>query len=332
MNDDYVIGTKLSEKKHLATKEKGPSATYKSLKEQLQHTQLEDILPERHTLITASGADSVSSVIKKLIDNNILSLPISDPTRKGNYTAFIDMLDVLVQVLEVFEAKYTGITMEAILKADEFTKMPCAQLANKSQRNPWKPIESRSTVWTTLELMCKWKVHRVPILDSAGELETAISQSFLAKYLAQFVDQLPVHTKTVGELKLGYKPEVIAVKATQKVRDAFVLIRDKNVSGLPVLNENDHVIANISGSDLKHLGSEGTFFTKLNSATVEEWLALYDKFPSPVYVTPETTLHQVAHKFAQHKVHRLFVLDAAKKLVGVVSLGDFLDVFLHNLH
>lgn len=61
-------------------------------------------MPERHTLITASGADSVSSVIKKLIDNNILSLPISDPTRKGNYTAFIDMLDVLVQVLEVFEA------------------------------------------------------------------------------------------------------------------------------------------------------------------------------------------------------------------------------------
>lgn len=40
MNDDYVIGTKLSEKKHLATKEKGPSATYKSLKEQLQHTQV----------------------------------------------------------------------------------------------------------------------------------------------------------------------------------------------------------------------------------------------------------------------------------------------------
>jgi len=37
--------------------------------------------------------------------------------------------------------------------------------------------------------MCKWKVHRVPIMDSAGELETTISQSFLAKYLAQFIDQ-----------------------------------------------------------------------------------------------------------------------------------------------
>ena len=37
--------------------------------------------------------------------------------------------------------------------------------------------------------MSKWKVHRVPILDSAGELETTISQSFLAKYLAQFIDQ-----------------------------------------------------------------------------------------------------------------------------------------------
>eukprot|EP00029_Vermamoeba_vermiformis_P000565 TRINITY_DN1069_c0_g1_i2.p1 TRINITY_DN1069_c0_g1~~TRINITY_DN1069_c0_g1_i2.p1 ORF type:complete len:333 (+),score=90.10 TRINITY_DN1069_c0_g1_i2:187-1185(+) len=332
MNDDYVIGTKLAEKQHLATKEKGASAKYKSLKEQLQHTQLEDILPERQKLITAAGHDSVSSVLKKLIDNNILSLPISDPAKKGNYSAFIDMLDVLVQVLEVFEAKHTGLTMEAILKADEFANMPCAQLANKSQRNPWKPIESRSTVLTTLELMCKWRVHRVPILDSAGELETTISQSFLAKYLAQFIDQLPVHSKTVGDLKLGYKSNIIAVKATQKVREAFVLIRDKNVSGLPVLNENDHVIANISGSDLKHLGHEGTFFTKLNSATVEEWLALYDKFPSPVYVTPETTLHQVAHKFTEHNVHRLFVLDAAKKLVGVVSLGDFLDVILHNLH
>ena len=40
MNDDYVIGTKLAEKQHLATKEKGPSAKFKSLKEQLQHTQV----------------------------------------------------------------------------------------------------------------------------------------------------------------------------------------------------------------------------------------------------------------------------------------------------
>lgn len=60
-------------------------------------------MPERQSLITASGSDSVSSVVKKLIDNNILSLPIRDPTKKGNYTAFIDMLDVLVQVLEVFD-------------------------------------------------------------------------------------------------------------------------------------------------------------------------------------------------------------------------------------
>lgn len=32
--------------------------------------------------------------------------------------------------------------MEAILKADEFANMPCAQLANKSQRNPWKYVLS----------------------------------------------------------------------------------------------------------------------------------------------------------------------------------------------
>lgn len=119
-----------------------------------------------------------------------------------------------------------------------------------------RPIESRSTVLTTLELMCKWRVHRVPILDSAGELETTISQSFLAKYLAQFIDQyvppksltdhvshldpqdffisttnrcricilvilymcliyellrLPVHSKTVGDLKLGYKSNIVSV-------------------------------------------------------------------------------------------------------------------------
>ena len=46
---------------------------------------------------------------------------------------------------------------------------------------------------------------RVPIVNQKDELVAVLSQSQLVKYLHQHINSFGFATKTIGELKLGYK-------------------------------------------------------------------------------------------------------------------------------
>lgn len=64
-------------------------------------------------------------------------------------------------------------------------------------------------LYDCLNLMTKWKVHRVPVVDNMGTLLTSISQSSIVKFLCRIIVKFSVAEKTVEDLKLGYKPVVV---------------------------------------------------------------------------------------------------------------------------
>jgi 5'-AMP-activated protein kinase regulatory gamma subunit len=327
---EYVVGTKIQEKKHLAEKGEVPNII-KNAKDFLSDMKVADLLPEHIRLVTASVDEPVCSVLKKLIDNKILSVPLYDP-RKGRYNAYIDMLDILYHALDVFDKDITQPhTYSALLKIKEFADVPCGKIANLSKRNPFRIIDENANLYVCLELMVKWKVHRVAIMDKSGELLNSVSQSHIVRSLCKIITRFPVMRKTVGDLKLGYKEHIVSVTPDMKVKDAFKVIRSKGISGVPVLSPTTgKVIATISVSDLKQIGYDGSFFDKLD-LTVEEWLQQYPQAPVVYYVTPHTTVSEVALNFKEKKVHRLFVLDLTDKLIGLIALYDFLEAIYNSL-
>jgi CBS domain-containing protein len=50
---------------------------------------------------------------------------------------------------------------------------------------------------------------------------------------------------------------------------------------------------------------------------VKDWMT-----PDPIVVSPDTTLPEAHDLMAKHKIRRLLVVDAKKKLVGIVTRGD----------
>jgi len=233
------------------------------------------------------------------------------------YSSFVDMIDIVCHALEIFHDNNPG-ALDSMLKVEKFANVQCGQLADKSKRNPYKPIEENASLYRTLEMMCKWNVHRVPIVDSSGELLNTLSQSHVVKHLCKIIQKFHIASKT------------ISIKHSQKIREAFVLIREKNVSGIPVLDSSGIVFATISVSDMKLIGYDGNLFSKLN-LTVDEWLALYERLPTPIFVTPKNTVAEVAHMFNETKVHRIFVFDN-KKLIGLIALGDLMKVVFNSIH
>jgi len=82
-------------------------------------------------------------------------------------------------------------------------------------------------------------------------------------------------------------------------------------------------------TDLKAISSDARMFWRLFQ-TVKNFLAKLRDEPGPhrpritVNAHPNDTYESVIRKLAEHKIHRLFVVDESKKPVGVIGLKDSL--------
>lgn len=106
--------------------------------------------------------------------------------------------------------------------------------------------------------------------------------------------------------------EVISPDATLK--DAAVLMRDKGFGMLPV-GEHDRMIGTITDRDIAiRAVAEGK-----NCESVVRDVMTKDL----VWAYEDDTVEQGARRMSECQVRRLPVVNADKRLVGIVSLGDF---------
>lgn len=94
-----------------------------------------------------------------------------------------------------------------------------------------------------------------------------------------------------------------------------------NVNGLPVVDDNGHILFHFSQSDVRI------------SADDFAWLSLpvrsaKDCVKGPVYaVTPTATLGDAMKLIVSHHIHAVHVVDAHKRLLRTLRLCDILSAF-----
>jgi len=286
-------------------------------------------MPEnRATIITVKSTDTISHAFQTLIDNKVLSVPVYN-VKEHMYIGFIDVVDIVAHALTVFkETEFMGGETPRLLESGErFGGQQVSSVSDLSRRNPWKPVDEKMPISAALDRMVLWKVHRVPVIDSSGELLTLITQSQIVSFIGRYTSQLgELAKKTVGEMKLGLC-EVLSVPLDAIAVDAFKIIHSKGVSAVAVVDKNNEIVGNISATDLKLIGYNANMFGKL-FLNVEAFLKLIppnDVFGSgPICVEKTTTFDQVIETMNMAKVHRLYVVDN-KKAVGVISHLDILQ-------
>lgn len=104
--------------------------------------------------------------------------------------------------------------------------------------------------------MIEKKLHRVPIVEKDGKLANLISQSSVVDFLFKnkFVWEKDLGALTMTEANLHNitaKSELFSVQSDKTALAAFTLLHEKRVSGLPVVDEHNKLVANISVQDLK---------------------------------------------------------------------------------
>ncbi len=136
---------------------------------------------------------------------------------------------------------------------------------------------------------------------------------------------------------------VVTVNARDEVHDALELMIENRVSALPVLDHDGRCVGILSTRDFVDVAYEldeslsaleheselwwGTFVRNL-SQHVGQRSVMELMTEDVVSVGPETLLVQAASKMLQERVHRLPVVDAQGRLLGIISMSDVLRAFV----
>ena len=131
--------------------------------------------------------------------------------------------------------------------------------------------------------------------------------------------------------ELGIKTDdVISCNETDRAIDVFSTMSKNGVSALPILDEEGCFTNVVSASDLKGIGEDCSSFYRLAQNIIDyisplRQANLKSKYPA-ISCTLDHTLGQLIQKLNASRIHRVFVVDENKHVVGIASLGDVLRV------
>jgi CBS-domain-containing membrane protein len=129
---------------------------------------------------------------------------------------------------------------------------------------------------------------------------------------------------------------VVAAKRNSDIREVSALLSENKISGLPVVDDENHVLGVISEADILAVAGmerDHTFRDILRHLLGEplpkrkRGETAGDAMSSPAVTTaPEADIREVARILEERRIKRLPVVDRENRLLGIISRGDIVRV------
>ena len=133
--------------------------------------------------------------------------------------------------------------------------------------------------------------------------------------------------------------EVVTVTPKTSLRDAAVLLTEKGISGMPVVNDANEVVGVLSEADIVVKAGGEVARNRLLGWLLEADFGLEDKIRAetvgdamtapPVEISPKRPVHEAARLMVSENVNRLPVVERGK-LVGIVTRADIVRAFTRS--
>jgi CBS-domain-containing membrane protein len=132
---------------------------------------------------------------------------------------------------------------------------------------------------------------------------------------------------------------VVAIPRAMSLRGAAHLLAQAHISGAPVVDGSGHCIGVLSTTDFVSWADKGDAARHPRLPAVDcphsEWQVLEPEqlpadevgeymTPDPVTVLPGTSIGELARQMTDAHIHRVIVVDAERRPVGIVSSTDIL--------
>ncbi|HXX57428.1 MAG TPA: CBS domain-containing protein [Thermodesulfovibrionales bacterium] len=129
---------------------------------------------------------------------------------------------------------------------------------------------------------------------------------------------------------------VVAIRKGDGINEAARLLSEHKISGLPVVDEGNHVLGIVSEADILSMAGlqRGHTFKDVLRHILGEPLPerktgdkVGDIMSSPaITVRPASDIHEAARILDERRIKRLPVVDADDRLVGIISRADIVKV------
>ncbi|GJX23289.1 SNF1-related protein kinase regulatory subunit gamma-1-like protein [Tanacetum coccineum] len=206
--------------------------------------------------------------------------------------------------------KTAGNFFELLTSSDFYKNTKVKDIVGSFRWAPFLALQTSNSFLTMLLLLSKYRMKSVPVVDPGEQkIDNIITQSAV----------------------INIAEEVIKVDEDEPVLQAFRLMREKGVGGLPVVSGGNKPVANIASEIKQKVGS----ITAMNFVTsVKRYLEENQK-ASPlvsgmVTCKKDDTLIDVISNLDSKEIHRIYVVDEEGYLEGVITLRDIISRIVHE--
>eukprot|EP01121_Diplochlamys_sp_Union-15-3_P016620 TRINITY_DN5691_c0_g1_i2.p1 TRINITY_DN5691_c0_g1~~TRINITY_DN5691_c0_g1_i2.p1 ORF type:complete len:341 (+),score=50.05 TRINITY_DN5691_c0_g1_i2:86-1108(+) len=301
-------------------------------------TKVMDMQPPSGIVFVCQRTSNVIDVWKGLIRHNFLSVPVLQKTGE-KYYGFIDIADIVRYVVEYFGEKRLNQQdldfWELAGKEEPFKGKTINDLMVYpiGKRNPFHPVHRNFSLFHAFELLARSPdLHRIPVVDDNRKLVNLITQSQMISFINA---NLPIlgDKKNKPLSQCLHSKKVITIAETKAALDAFTLMTENSLSGLPVVNSDGKLVGNISLRDLKAIREDGHMFWRLYQSVSTFLMRVKNEFykdrpNSLVTVAEDNTLQDAITKMAEHKIHRVYIVDSNDKPLYVITISEVMEELL----
>ncbi|KAF2740134.1 CBS-domain-containing protein [Polyplosphaeria fusca] len=286
-----------------------------------------DVLPLSFRLIVFDTSLLVKKSLNILIQNGIVSAPLWD-SKTSTFAGLLTTSDYINVI------QYYWQNPDALARVDQFRLNSLRDIEKAIGVTPIETVSIHPDrpLYEACRKMLESRARRIPLVDVDDETNrtmvvSVVTQYRILKFIAVNVKELAKLRKPLRELAVGSYTNVATANMDTPVMDVIHMLVKKNISSVPILDQDGTVINVFEAVDVITL-IKGVVYDDLNLSVGEALLKRSDEFPGIYTCSMNDNLGTIFDTIRRSRVHRFVVIDEEKKLKGVLTLSDILEYIL----
>ncbi|KAH8492867.1 hypothetical protein POPTR_012G097000v4 [Populus trichocarpa] len=245
-------------------------------------------------------------------------------------------------------AATSGNFFEALTSSEFYKNTKVRDIAGSFRWAPFLALQKSNSFLTMLLLLSSYKMKSIPVVDlGEAKIDNIITQSSVIHMLAecaglQWFESWGTRKLSEIGLPLMAPDRIVKVYEEEPVLQAFKLMRKKKIGGIPIVDSSGgKVVGNISIRDVHFLLTAPEIYHDYRSITAKNFSTAVNGYLethqeiSPfvrgmVICTKNYSIKELIMKLDSEKIHRVYVVDDAGNLEGVITLRDILSRLVHE--